>query len=39
LCRQVGATVTAAASIIELEFLGGRRRLDVPFTSVVAYES
>jgi adenine phosphoribosyltransferase len=39
LCRQVGGTVAAASAIIELEFLGGRRRLDVPFTSVVSYES
>jgi adenine phosphoribosyltransferase len=39
LCRQVGGTVAAAAAIIELGFLGGQQRLDVPFTSVVAYES
>lgn len=39
LCRQVGGNVAAAASIIELGFLGGRERLDVPFTSVVAYDA
>ena len=39
LCRQVGAEVTGAASIIELSFLGGRSRLDTPFQSIVAYES
>jgi adenine phosphoribosyltransferase len=39
LCRGVGGTVCAAASIIELSFLGGRGRLDVPFTSIVAYDS
>ena len=39
LCRSVGGTVCAAAAIIELGFLGGRKRLDVPLTSVVAYES
>ncbi|HZS82866.1 MAG TPA: adenine phosphoribosyltransferase [Stellaceae bacterium] len=39
LCRSVGAEVVASAAIIELSFLGGRQRLDVPFTSMVAYES
>jgi adenine phosphoribosyltransferase len=39
LCRSVGAEVEAAACIIELAFLNGRRRLDVPFTSVVSYDS
>jgi adenine phosphoribosyltransferase len=39
LCRMVGGDVVAAACIIELDFLGGRRRLDVPFTSVVSYDS
>lgn len=39
LCRQVGGNVVAAACIIELSFLGGRKRLDVPFTSAVAYDS
>jgi adenine phosphoribosyltransferase len=39
LCRGVGAEVVAAACIIELSFLGGRRRIDVPVTSMVAYDS
>jgi adenine phosphoribosyltransferase len=39
LCRQVGGDVVGAASIIELSFLGGRGKLDVPFDSVVAYDS
>jgi hypothetical protein len=28
-----------AASIIELAFLNGRQRLDVPFTAMVSYDS
>ena len=39
LCRKVGADVLGAACIIELTFLGGRDRLDVPFDSVVAYDA
>jgi adenine phosphoribosyltransferase len=39
LCRLVGGEVVAAACIIELGFLNGRRRIDVPFTSVVSYDS
>lgn len=39
LLRQVGADVPAAATLIELTFLGGRRKLDVPCTSLVAYDS
>jgi adenine phosphoribosyltransferase len=39
LCRNVGAEVVGAACIIELSFLGGRAKLDVPFDSVVAYDS
>ena len=38
LFRSVGADVVGAACIIELTFLGGRRRLDVPFTSLIAYD-
>jgi adenine phosphoribosyltransferase len=38
LLRRVGADVRAAACIIELAFLNGRARLDVPFVSVVAYD-
>jgi adenine phosphoribosyltransferase len=39
LVRRQGGTVAAAACIIELGFLGGRRRLDVPFTSIVVYDT
>ena len=39
LLRQMGANVIGAACIIELSFLNGRSRLDVPITSVVAYDS
>jgi adenine phosphoribosyltransferase len=39
LCRMVGGNVVAAAAIIELAFLKGRARIDVPFTSVVSYDS
>jgi adenine phosphoribosyltransferase len=39
LCRKVGGNVVAAACIIELAFLGGRKKLDVPVSSVVSYDS
>jgi adenine phosphoribosyltransferase len=39
LVRQRGGVVSAAACIIELSFLQGRSRIDVPFTSMVAYDS
>jgi adenine phosphoribosyltransferase len=39
LCRKVGGDVVGAAWIIELAFLGGRARLDVPVTAVLSYES
>ena len=39
LLRQVGADVQAAAFIIELSFLNGRSRIDVPVHTVVAYDS
>jgi len=39
LCRQVGGNVVAAGCIIELSFLDGRKKLEVPFTSVVAYDA
>lgn len=39
LLRQVGAEVPAAAALIELTFLGGRQKLDVPFETLVAYDS
>lgn len=38
LLRKMGADVTGAACIIELSFLGARKRLDIPVTSVVAYD-
>ncbi|CAA7613686.1 adenine phosphoribosyltransferase [Magnetospirillum sp. SS-4] len=41
LLRKIGAHVTGAASIIELNFLPGRQRLrelDVPFASLAAYD-
>jgi adenine phosphoribosyltransferase len=39
LLRNVGAEVAAAACIIELGFLKGRDRLDVPFNALVSYEN
>ncbi|MBV9539003.1 MAG: adenine phosphoribosyltransferase [Acidisphaera sp.] len=39
LLRRVGAEVPAAAALIELSFLGGRARLDVPVATLVAYDS
>ena len=39
LLHKVGADVRAAACIIELAFLDGRSRLNVPFVSVVSYDS
>lgn len=38
LFRKVGAEVVGAACIIELTFLNGRQRLDVPVSTLVAYE-
>jgi adenine phosphoribosyltransferase len=38
LFRNVGATVAGAACIIELTFLKGRAKLDVPFDALVAYD-
>ncbi|HYM04488.1 MAG TPA: adenine phosphoribosyltransferase [Stellaceae bacterium] len=39
LVRMVGGDVLAAACIIELAFLEGRKRVEVPFVSVVSYDS
>ena len=39
LLRQVGAEVPAAAALIELTFLGGRAKLDVPVEVLVGYDS
>jgi adenine phosphoribosyltransferase len=38
LLREVGAVVPAAAALIELTFLEGRKRLDLPFESLMAYD-
>jgi adenine phosphoribosyltransferase len=38
LCRMVGADVVGSAFIIELTGLKGRKRLDVPVTSLLNYE-
>ena len=38
LLRQVGAVVPAAAALIELSFLNGRGRLDVPCEALVSYD-
>ena len=37
LLRDVGAVVPAAAALIELTFLGGRAKLDVPVETLVRY--
>lgn len=37
LLRKVGADVPAAVALIELSFLGGRAKLDVPFEALVCY--
>jgi adenine phosphoribosyltransferase len=39
LLQNVGADVVAAASLIELSFLNGRAKLDVPFESLVQYDN
>jgi len=39
LVQQQGGTVAAAACIIELSFLNGRGRLDVPLTTMISYDS
>ena len=38
LVRKVGGEVIGAASIMDLAFLKGRDRLDIPFTSLIAYD-
>ena len=38
LLRKVGANVLAAACIIELSFLAGREALDIPITTLIAYD-
>jgi len=39
LLRKIGAIVPATAAMIELTFLNGRKRLDVPFETLVSYDS
>jgi adenine phosphoribosyltransferase len=39
LLAKLGADVVGAATIIELTFLNGRRRLSMPFVSLVAYDA
>ena len=39
LLRQSGAEVPAAAALIELTFLHGRAKLDIPFEALVAYDT
>jgi adenine phosphoribosyltransferase len=39
LVRRQGGEVAGAACIIELAFLNGRQRIDVPLTSMVVYDS
>jgi len=39
LVQQQGGTVPAASCIIELSFLKGRSRLDVPLTAMISYDS
>ncbi len=39
LLRNVGAEIPAAAALIELTFLRGRERLDVPTATLIAYDS
>jgi adenine phosphoribosyltransferase len=39
LLRKVGATVPAASVLIELAFLAGRARLDVPVETLLSYDS
>ncbi len=38
LLRKCGAEVCAAACIIELTFLAGRSRVDIPITTLIAYD-
>jgi adenine phosphoribosyltransferase len=39
LARQIGVDIIHAAFIIELTFLSGRQKLDLPVTSLVSYDS
>ncbi|MGE0421866.1 MAG: adenine phosphoribosyltransferase [Reyranellaceae bacterium] len=37
--RQIGAEVPAAICVVELKFLDGRRRLDIPVESLLSYDT
>lgn len=39
LARQIGVEIIHAAFIIELTFLSGRKKLDVPVSSLIGYDS
>jgi adenine phosphoribosyltransferase len=39
LLQNVGAEVVAVATLIELTFLGGREKLNVPFEALIQYDS
>ncbi|MCB4820475.1 adenine phosphoribosyltransferase [Roseicella aerolata] len=39
LLRNAGAEVPATAALIELTFLGGRRKLDAPFEALLKYDA
>ncbi len=38
LCNKAGAEVVGSAAIVELSFLSGRKHIDVPFDSLIAYD-
>ena len=37
LVKELGATIVGAAVVIELDFLEGRKRLDIPVHSLIRY--
>jgi adenine phosphoribosyltransferase len=39
LLQNVGAEVVAAAALIELSFLNGRQKLNVPFEALIQYDA
>ena len=39
LCRKVGGSVVGASCIIELAFLNGRSKLDVPIDTLISYQN
>jgi adenine phosphoribosyltransferase len=38
LMKKIGANVVGSACIMELTFLEGRSRLDIPFASLISYD-